>query len=124
GCCLDGKPYVVPVNYCFDGTSIIAHSQEGLKIRMMRSNPNVCFEVDEMKSFTEWNSVIAWGKYQEITDEVEKWQVLETFVDKMMHIKVSETARPPETMESRTHPRSLVKVVVYKINIEKLTGRF
>ena len=51
--CNDGKKiYVVPINYIYDGKFIIAHSVAGMKIQMMRKNPDVCFEVDEMKSFT------------------------------------------------------------------------
>ena len=68
--CNDGrKTYVVPVNYVYDGKCIIVHSYDGMKIQMMRKNSGVCFEVDEIKSFTAWKSVIAWGEYQELTNE-------------------------------------------------------
>ena len=61
--CKDGKKtYVVPVNYAFDGKFIIAHSVMGMKIEMMQKNPQECFEVDEMKSFTKWKNVIRWGQ--------------------------------------------------------------
>ncbi|MEK7224785.1 MAG: pyridoxamine 5'-phosphate oxidase family protein, partial [Bacteroidota bacterium] len=72
--CSDGKKnYVVPVNYVYDGKFIIGHSLTGMKIRMMRKNPDICFEVDEMKSFTRWKSVIVWGRYQELTDERDRY---------------------------------------------------
>lgn len=48
GCCADNKVYVVPVTYAYDGTHVYAHSKEGMKIRMMRKSPEVCFEVDQM----------------------------------------------------------------------------
>ena len=32
GCHDDGKTYIVPVNYVYDGTYIIAHSMMGMKI--------------------------------------------------------------------------------------------
>ena len=65
--CSDGERiYVVPINYAYDGKSIIAHSSLGMKIEMMRKTPKVCFEVDDMKSFTNWKSVIAWGEYHEL----------------------------------------------------------
>lgn len=124
GCSNQGNLYIVPINYLYDGTSIIGHSQVGMKIKMMRNNPEVCFEVDEVKSFRNWKSVIAWGTYHEITDESEKWQALKVFVDHLMHAKVSETAQPPEASEMRMHPRSNVKTVVYKIVIKRITGRF
>lgn len=125
GCNVNGETYVVPVNYIFNGTNIIAHSQEGKKIEMMRKNPNVCLEVDNMQALKNWKSVIAWGKFVEITDPTEKWDALHDFVNRMMHFKFSETALPPEMMPQRMHPRSeKLKTVVYKIIIEKLTGRY
>lgn len=125
--CSDGKKtYVVPINYVYDGKSIIGHSQMGLKIGMMRKNPDVCFEVDEMKNFTNWKSVIAWGQYQELTDERERYLAMKMFVDRMMRLKISETAVPPEISEKRVHPRSpgIIKPVIYRIVLTEKTGRF
>jgi uncharacterized protein len=126
GCHSSGKTYVVPINYVYDGKYIIGHSVEGLKIQMMRNNPQVCFEVDEMISFTNWKSVIAWGTYLEITGERERLQAMELFVDRMMHLKISETAHLPEISEKRLHPRSpgMIKPVIYRIIISEKTGRF
>ena len=125
--CNDGKStYVVPVNYVYDGHSIIAHSTEGLKIRMMRKNPHVCFEVDEMKDLRNWKSVILWGEYQELTNERDRYAAMKLFVEKTMHMKISETAIPPETSEQRVHPRSPgnIKPIVYRIVISEITGRY
>ena len=63
---------MVPGNYIYDGHFIMAHSLKGMKIEMMRKKPKVCFEVDEMKNFTNWRSVIVWGEYQEFTEERER----------------------------------------------------
>ena len=48
GCHARGRTYVVPVTYVYDGVSIIGHTGDGLKVRMMRENPVVCFEVDQL----------------------------------------------------------------------------
>jgi len=125
--CNDGKKnYVVPINYVYDGIYIIAHSLAGMKIQMMRRNPDVCFEVDEMKSFTNWKSVIAWGQYQEITDEHDRYYAMKIFVDRMLRLKISETAIPPEIAGKRVHPRlpGNSKPVIYRIVITEKTGRF
>jgi nitroimidazol reductase NimA-like FMN-containing flavoprotein (pyridoxamine 5'-phosphate oxidase superfamily) len=125
--CNDGeKTYVVPVNYVYHDNSIIAHSLEGMKIGMMRKNPAVCFEVDEMQNFTNWNSVILWGRYEELTDEQERYFAMKLFVDRMIRMKISETALPPEITENRVHPRSPgnIKPVIYRIVISEKTGRF
>jgi nitroimidazol reductase NimA-like FMN-containing flavoprotein (pyridoxamine 5'-phosphate oxidase superfamily) len=125
--CHDGeKTYVVPVNYVYDGNFIICHSVTGLKIRMMRKNPAVCFEVDEMKSFTNWKSVILWGQYQELTTERDRYQAMKLFVDRMLKMKISETAILPETSEERVHPRSPgnIKPIIYRIVINEKSGRY
>jgi uncharacterized protein len=125
--CNDGtKTYVVPVNYVYDQGFVIAHSAVGMKIEMMRKNPFVCFEVDEMKTLTNWKSVIAWGQYEELINERDRYYAMKIFVDKMMHMKISETAKPPELFEGRVHPRSqgTSKPVIYRIILTEKTGRY
>src|SRR5688500_15014202 len=79
GCSNGNQVYVVPVNYVFDGQSIICQSLEGRKIRMMQKNPSVCFQVDEIIHLSEWKSVIIMGRYEEITDEDEKFSAEKLF---------------------------------------------
>lgn len=125
--CNDGKiTYVVPVNYVYEGNYIIAHSVVGMKIEMMRKNPEVCFEVDEMKTLTNWKSVIAWGRYEELTDERDRYYAMKIFVDRMMHLKISVTAQPPELTAGRVHPlaQGSVKPVIYRILLQEKTGRY
>lgn len=124
--CNDGeRTYVVPVSYLFDGKNIIAHSQEGLKLHIMRRNPDVCFEVDEMKSFTNWRSVILWGKFEEIKDEKEKIEAMDAFVHRMLRLKISDTALTPENSPIRFHPRTgKLRTIVYRIVIEEMTGKY
>jgi uncharacterized protein len=125
--CTDGaKTYVVPINYIYYEGGVIGHSVVGMKIDMMRKNPEVCFEVDEMKSFTSWRSVIAWGKYEELKNEEERQTAMKLFVERLMHMKISETAILPELSERRVHPRSpgIIKPIVYKIVFTEKTGRY
>lgn len=64
GCVADGWPYVVPVIYAYDGESVYFHSAEGRKVRAMRENPHVCFEVEKIRSTTDWNTVVARGRFE------------------------------------------------------------
>ncbi len=125
--CRDGnKIYVVPVNYVYDGRYIFGHSVNGMKIEMMRKYPTVCFEVDEIKDFKNWKSVITWGQYQELIGERERYEAIKLFVDRMLKMKISETAIPPETSEQRIHPRAPgnIKPVIYRILLDEKTGRY
>ncbi len=68
GCQSEGRSYVVPVIYVYDGGSFYVCSTEGRKLTMMRANPNVCFEVDEYDETGGggWRSVIAEGVFEEL----------------------------------------------------------
>ena len=66
GCHQDGRTYVVPVIYVWDGESVYVQSIEGRKIEMMRANPDVCFEVDQYEPDGSWRSVILEGTYEEL----------------------------------------------------------
>jgi len=67
GCHADGHTYVVPVVYVWEGECLYVQSIEGRKVRMMRANPQVVFEVDEYESDSgSWQSVIVEGVYEEL----------------------------------------------------------
>jgi uncharacterized protein len=126
--CTDGeKVYVVPVSYVFNGTHVIAHSNEGMKISMMRQHPHICFQVDEIDDYANWRSVVIWGEYEELTDPRERYYAMKYLVSHLMHRQVSETAGVDEMKkevedahESDHHPRP----VVYRIRINEKTGRY
>lgn len=61
GCHANDLTYVVPVHYVYQEPYIYAHSATGLKISLMRKNPAVCFEIDEIRDFFNWQSVICWA---------------------------------------------------------------
>ena len=69
GCHAGGRTYVVPIIYAYEAGSVYVASVEGRKTRMMRENPEVCFEVDERDERGGWRSVIADGTYAELDAE-------------------------------------------------------
>ena len=47
GLCVDNKPYIVPMNFGYHDNCLYLHSAKvGKKIEMLKTNPNVCFEVE------------------------------------------------------------------------------
>ncbi|MEX2646668.1 MAG: pyridoxamine 5'-phosphate oxidase family protein [Gaiellaceae bacterium] len=68
GCHAGGVTYVVPVIYALADGCVYVASIEGQKIRMMRENPRVCFEVDEYDGAGNWRSAIAHGLYEELDE--------------------------------------------------------
>jgi uncharacterized protein len=68
GCSLDNQPYIVPVCLAYEQDYIYIFSTFGKKIEWMRSNNKVCVQTDEITTPSEWASVIADGRYQELTE--------------------------------------------------------
>ena len=69
-----GRPYVVPMHYSYDGESLYLLTTEGAKTRFIADNPEVCLQVEDVKSAHEWQSVMAFGRAELITqaDEMER----------------------------------------------------
>jgi nitroimidazol reductase NimA-like FMN-containing flavoprotein (pyridoxamine 5'-phosphate oxidase superfamily) len=125
GCHSAEMMYVVPLNYVYDGKNIYCHSVKGMKIDMMRANPQVCFEGDEIKDVTNWQSVIAWGKFEEITDMEEKQHVLQKLVDRVTPFIMDDSVtREHGFVDEESDVGTKVELIMYKIIIGKKTGRF
>ncbi|MCG8390446.1 MAG: pyridoxamine 5'-phosphate oxidase family protein [Cytophagales bacterium] len=124
GCHADGKTYVVPITFAYDGEYIYCHTIDGMKINMMRDNPDVCFEVDRVENLANWQSVVAWGKYEELgTREAE--EALQILSNRVHPLTVGETSRPKHGLD-RAHEAVTpkMKMVVFRIKVKEATGRF
>ena len=70
-CVRDAHPYVVPVHIAFDGHSLYGFATLGQKIEWMRVNPLVCVEVEEIEGSRHWTTVLAFGRYEELSKATE-----------------------------------------------------
>ena len=125
GCYSGGVTYVVPVNYFYDGNCIYSHAGEGTKIRMMRENPEVCFEVDRIETIVSWQCVITWGRFEEITGFEEKQQVMQRLTNRVMPLITNDNGHPSHGITAAASDvGDIVELVLYKINLKTKTGRF
>jgi len=127
GCHADGNTYVVPITYAYDGEGIIGHSIDGMKVRMMRQNPKVCIEIDHMENPSIWQSVIAWGTYEELTgDDAER--AMGVLMERFAPLMTSETSQPTDSehgMDQAMLSRGeRPQAVIYRIRLTEKTGRF
>jgi uncharacterized protein len=104
GCHAEGRTVIVPVSYVYDGTAVYAHSADGLKVRTMRANPAVCFEVEHILDATSWRTVIAWGTYEELAGEAEA-----------ATLRMLSVTEPPP---------GAVRPIAYRIVLDEKSGRF
>ena len=115
GVTAEGRTYVVPITYVYDGDSVYGHSVLGQKIRMMRKNPVVCFEVDEIADMGNWRSVIAQGRYEELSGDVAA-AAAKLIRARLAPLTQSETAGPSGRAGKRH--------VSYRIRLRERSGRY
>jgi len=114
GCIVNGDPYVVPINCHLEGESLYSHSLQGLKINGLRENPRACVQVDEIDSDLNWRSVMAFGKFEEITDQDERTEILTKLLRDFPMLTPVESAIAEDG--------SPMEIVVFRIKIDRITG--
>lgn len=123
--CTDGRrPYIVPVTYTYDGTYIYAQSNEGTKLRILRRNPNICFEVDCMTDMRNWESVVVYGKFEELKNEHAQ-EARELLFDKVYPLMTRSVIHSHEhNITGSIDDSNRIKFVMYRIKINRISGRF
>jgi nitroimidazol reductase NimA-like FMN-containing flavoprotein (pyridoxamine 5'-phosphate oxidase superfamily) len=114
GCIADGEPYVVPINYAFEGDSAYVHSLPGRKVLALRDNPRACLQVDDIRDEFAWRSVLAFGRYEELTgaaDRARATNLLLALFPKLTPVEslIADDAAAP-------------KPVIFRIHVERVTG--
>ena len=125
GCHADGRTYVVPVTYAYDGESLLIQSADGLKLRMMHKNPWVSVEVDHIDDLANWRSVIAWGRFEKLLGD-EAAAAFARLRVRLQTLMVSETTPDAETLAAGETPvrSGNGHASLYRIRLLEKTGRF
>jgi len=124
GCSLDGYTYVVPISYAYDGNYIYCHTTEGKKTSMMRQNPKICFEVEEMKDMSNWKSVVIQGEFEELKDIQQRNNAMRSLLNRYLPVISSITTHIGESWPFHPENISEINGVVFRIKIKEKTGRF
>lgn len=124
GCHADGKTFVVPIAYAYDGKYLYGHSKEGMKVNMMRRNPKVCFEVDHMENMANWRSVIVQGDYEELFGDAAR-KAMGYFMAKLKPHLASQTSMPTHGYtQFHATDQSSIDTVVFRVKVKEKTGKF
>lgn len=119
GCALDNQPYVVPVCLAYEPGYIYVFATLGQKIEWMRANPKVCLQVDEIAGESQWVSVIAYGRYQELPEPQfeEERAHARKLLEKFRHWWLNPFA------ERRTRSDDMaIAPVFFRIQVDAVTG--
>ena len=119
-CARDGQPYIIPIHYSFDASHacLYAISPAGQKIDWMRENPKVCVEVSDIASERHWTTVLVFGVYEEVSRDPK-----DADVRPRVHRLFEQRDEWWYPAAARVTSRDEGQLIVYRIRIERLTGR-
>jgi len=125
GCHANELTYVVPLSYAYENNCVYAHTYDGMKINMMRQNPKVCFAVHMMENMANWQSVIAWGDFEEITNAAERENALKILLKRNLPVITSKTVElTPDWPFLPEDLNENVKGIVFRIKLNIKKGKY
>jgi len=90
---------------------------------MIRKNPEVCFQVDELQDMANWRCVIAWGTVEELTDESQRTEALRVLAARPLPFPSSETTHLSPVWPFFSDSND-VQGIFFRILLHRKTGRF
>jgi nucleotide-binding universal stress UspA family protein/nitroimidazol reductase NimA-like FMN-containing flavoprotein (pyridoxamine 5'-phosphate oxidase superfamily) len=128
-CHADGRLYVVPMAFAYEGGAVYLRSGEGTKVRMMREDPSVCLQVDHIVDLATWRSVIVWGTFHELHGP-EASEGLSKIMQRLHAWAGQIDGRPAPSyrdLDNASGRRALGagrEAVVGRIDVTEMTGRY
>ncbi|MBU1341461.1 MAG: pyridoxamine 5'-phosphate oxidase family protein [Proteobacteria bacterium] len=120
---VDGNtPYMVPMNFGYkDGVLYFHSAPEGRKIDLIKINPNVCFEVDQLIRFKKAKLACDWGIIYKSVIGSGKAQLLDTPQEKEAALDIIMSQYSGRKFEYPA--KMLEKTIVIKVTIDRMTGK-
>ena len=82
GCSQNGRPYVVPMHYAYDGKELFFFTTQGMKTQFMEGNPEVCLQVEEVRDSSHWRSVMVIGRAERLTEREETERAMQLITER------------------------------------------
>lgn len=124
GCHVRGRTYIVPIAFAFTDGTIVAHSTDGLKLQMMRENPEVCFEVDQIDDLSHWRSVVLWGRFEELQGS-DADRARAELAAKLLPFANAEATQTPKTLTHQYRAAGGdLNSVAFCLRISERSGRY
>jgi nitroimidazol reductase NimA-like FMN-containing flavoprotein (pyridoxamine 5'-phosphate oxidase superfamily) len=117
GCARDGRPYVLPMNYAYDGKDLYFFTTEGMKTQYIDANPQVCLQVEEIIDGTHWRSVMVSGKAEQITSKEEMQKAMKLITERNPSLTPAISATQLDTWGRA------VDIALFRITPEIIDGR-
>lgn len=122
-CCDGDEPYVVPIMYVYRDGCIYSYTHEGQKIEIMRKNPKMCVQIQHVEHALEWESVMCWGLFEQVTDPKSIQDVKLLLAEKHGDVVMNEGYRPVSPLVEHVHFAHDEDVVIYRMQPYRMTGK-
>ena len=117
GCTGDGRPYVVPMNYAYDGKELFFFTTQGMKTQFIDANPKVCLQVEEVKDSSHWRSVMVIGKAVKLTKTEDTQHAMKIITERNPSLTPAISATQLDSLGRA------VDIALYRITPEIIDGR-
>lgn len=117
GCAREDRPYVVPMNYAYDGNDLFFFTTSGMKTRFIDSNPQVCLQVEEVIDSTHWRSVMVTGSAEHLTTGEDMQQAMKLITER------NPTLTPAISATQLDSWGRAVDIALYRIKPDIIDGR-
>jgi nitroimidazol reductase NimA-like FMN-containing flavoprotein (pyridoxamine 5'-phosphate oxidase superfamily) len=117
GCSREGRPYVVPMNYAYDGKELYFFTTEGMKTQFIEANPKVCLQVEEITDSTHWRSVMVIGKAEQLANAEETQRAMKLITERNPSLTPAISATQLDALGRA------VDIALYRITPELIDGR-
>ncbi len=117
-----GQPYVVPLNFGYRDGSLYFHSApEGRKIDVLKADPQICFEVDELVKLNKAAGACDWGASFKSVIGTGTARILETPAEKKAGLDIIMAHYSDRSFD---YPdEKLAKTAVIQVTIQEMTGK-
>jgi nitroimidazol reductase NimA-like FMN-containing flavoprotein (pyridoxamine 5'-phosphate oxidase superfamily) len=105
------------VNYAYLPGEIFIYTTEGKKTDFIDENPNICLQVEDVKSNSDWQSVVVTGSASRITDLDERERVVELLANRNPTFTPAVSIHWIDDWVRENHE------VVYRVEVLSATGR-
>ena len=117
GCSRDGRPYVVPMNYAYNGKELYFFTTEGMKTQFIEANPKVCLQVEEVTDSSHWRSVMVIGQAERLTGNEDTQRAMQLITERNPSLTPAISATQVDTWGRA------VDIALYRITPELIDGR-
>ena len=117
GCARDGRPYVVPMHYAYDGKDLYFFTTQGMKTQFIEANPQVCLQIEEVTDSTHWRSVMVIGRANELTTSDEMQRAMKLITER------NPSLTPAISTTQLDSLGRAVDIALYRITPEIIDGR-